>query len=1078
MRIRSQNEIIFSLLDFFRVAQPLLDTKPGTVARDLVIDGPAIQLSRLYEEVNRVSTLQSLRLALGIDLDRLGDNFDIKRNRGSKSTGLATLTFNTLDSDISIAKGSVVTAKNGSNFIATANATISSVLSTKYKANAARIRADLDLVGITDEFAETILVEASSTGTQGNISKFSLVSTSIAGVSNVTNVTAFGGGKVAEDDAAFRGRILAVFSGANTGTALGYKNAVQSDPAVIDAVVIEPGDSLMTRDGTQVSIAEDGTRTIISEGSGGKVDVIVFGIKLTDAVDSFVYRDLSNTGDPTNIANDFVIGQIAADKNKVVTRKRLDNLEAGVLPNQPVNNIVQISGSISGGNFVEETIDELGRSAGNYRLVRDTGVYSGSPWGFDKLQWIDSKIRDFSQDMTKKSFNGQDGLGFSDVTEIVSATQRINITNENSKVNASNRSILQLAHYPMTNVTRVVNATTAERYVVSNQNPDGTGAINNTGRIFISGKSLPAANQILLVDYTWVFSFDPNVDFDNRAVSDNPRQVTDSIDWGYSNIVQREQAMLVSTGSSLSITTTHPISSVISVNIYDSETSNITLSSGRLSVIVTNSIDNVVSVVNSSTGAELWNTSKKDGTFSGSTIFLPTDTSGIFLDQISVVYNAEDIYDTDTPGSFNSNVITIVPDPPSIEAGMLVECTYVSNVLTILPSTILAALPAIRSGNGFITGSSVSVIGNQPVTNIYSSPGVINYNLRKAPSNLSLTIGGSISSGVITISGTTVSRVFEAVFTASNDGLTQDLSTVLRKVLGLTSKVAIPSNVRLARIVSVEKVTATSNFEVLTSDHTYDIKGYKLLDNTYVKSDCVTNSLLTRSEFTLPSTTDNIVNAPITGNRIRITFYYVTSSDSENIMFSKNGTLYTNKRFSFVDTVAISSGFTSASSSSATLTINNLNQPTANALYNTTYDYIAPKVNERINIRFRYDQLISDATFAIETTRPVNADVLAKSSTPIGVDAIMKIGVTEDFTNSTEIVLQNVEDAVNSLLNSNALGTKIDGSDLVNRAYTINGVDSARVTFFNRSGNTGSVLSITAQKNEYIQANNIKIELE
>jgi hypothetical protein len=103
---------------------------------------------------------------------------------------------------------------------------------------------------------------------------------------------------------------------------------------------------------------------------------------------------------------------------------------------------------------------------------------------------------------------------------------------------------------------------------------------------------------------------------------------------------------------------------------------------------------------------------------------------------------------------------------------------------------------------------------------------------------------------------------------------------------------------------------------------------------------------------------------------------------------------------------------------------------------------------------------------------------LAKSSTPIGVDAIMKIGVTDDFTNSTEIVLQNVEDAINSLLNSNALGTKIDGSDLVNRAYTVSGVDSARVTFFNRAGNTGSVLSITAQKNEFIRANNINIELE
>jgi hypothetical protein len=42
--IRSANEIIQNLRDWFKLAQPDLDTKPGTVARDLFIDAPSTQL--------------------------------------------------------------------------------------------------------------------------------------------------------------------------------------------------------------------------------------------------------------------------------------------------------------------------------------------------------------------------------------------------------------------------------------------------------------------------------------------------------------------------------------------------------------------------------------------------------------------------------------------------------------------------------------------------------------------------------------------------------------------------------------------------------------------------------------------------------------------------------------------------------------------------------------------------------------------------------------------------------------------------------------------------------------------------
>lgn len=1075
-RVRSENEIISNLLDFFRVAQPSLDTKPGTVARDLAINGVSLQISRLYDELSRVATLQSLRLALGADLDRLADNFAIRRNKGSKATGPAVFTFSSLDADISIPKGSSITARNGAVFVVTSSTTVSAVLATQYKATASRLRSDLDYANISDEYAVEVLVEANSPGIQANISKFTLSGVSIPGVNNVVNVVPFGGGKAAEDDGTFRSRILSVFSGANTGTALGYRNAVKSSPAVKDALVIEPGDSLMTRDGTQVTIAEDGTRTVIAEGSGGKVDVIVFGIKLNDAVDSFIYRDLSNTGDPTNSKNDFVLGQILGEKDKTVTRRRLDNIAAGILPAQPINNIVQVSGSISGGNFVEEVIDELGRSTGNYRLVRDTGAYGGSPWGFDRLHWIDDHIRGLSEDKAKQSFNGQDALGFSDVSEIKTVTQNIGILSENGKVDPANRASIQLAHSPITNVTRVLNVTTNERYVVANQNPDGTGSINKTGRILISGKSLPTVSQILQVDYTWILSFDPSFDYDNRITNNNARPVQDSVDWGFSNLVRREPATLASAGSYLSFATVHPISAIVSVNTYVSESGTVGLSSDRLSIVVGNTITNVVSVIRTSDGAELWNISKLDGTFSGQTIFLPSDTSAMYLDPVSIVYNPTDVYNATTQGSFSGNTVTIVPSTEAV-AGTLVECTYVANVSTVLPSTLIAALPALRSSNAFTTASS-GAIGNQPTTHMFSSPGVIAANLRQAPSNLALTIDGSISPGIITVAGTTITRVESAVFTVSNNGLKQDLSTALRTALKLSSKSTIPTNVRVARIVSVERVTTTSAFEVISVDHVYDVKGYRLLDNSYVKSECVSDSFLSKTEFVLPSTVENLAKWPTVGQRLRVTFYYTTSADSENVAFSKSGKLYTNKRFAIVDSIAVSSGFTSGNSASATLTVANLNQPTSNSRYKATYDYLSPKVNERITIRFRYDQVISDATLAIESTRPINADVLAKSSNPVLVDVTMKIGITEEFINNSVIVKQNVQDVLTTFLNSTSLNTKIDASDLIDQVYNVSGVDSARILFFNKNGKTGSALSITAQKNEYIRANNVKVDLE
>jgi len=1076
VRIRTANEVILGLIDFYRAAQPLMDTKPGSAARDVFVDGLGTQIARLYEELNAVSNLQSLRLSIGSDLDRIAQNFGAVRQRGSKSTGPALLTFQGLDVDIGINQGDIIYTKSGISFSVLNSAVISTVNANAYRATASKYRSDLDYVGISDEYAAEVLVEATSSGIQGNIAKYTLNSTNIPGIHGVTNAFPFGGGRDVEDDATFRNRVFAIFGGANTGTSLGYRNAALTDPSVLDAIVIEAGDPLMTRDGTQVSVAADGTRTIISEGTGGKVDIIIFGTRIQEVVDSYVYQDLSNTGDPTDSDNDYVLGQIEGDESKTVTRKRLENIADEVLPNQPAFNIIEVRGSLSGANFVEKDVDGLGRITGNYELIDDFGVYGGSPWGFDRLHWISDRISDFPEDKTKTLFNGQDPLTFTDLLEVTEIKQDISVVNENSAVDRSNRNYIQLSHSPIKNVTRVFNVTTGERYVVDDQAPDDDGSLNISGRILISGQSLPSVSDTLQVDYTWVFSYDPYFDFDNRTLGTNPRDVQDSIDWGFSNAVRRQRVTLIAAGSFLTATVTHPISSVVTVNVFSEHSTDITIASQRLAVVVPVDVTNVVSIVRDSDGAELWNTSRADGSFSAKTIYLPTDTVGAFGEDVTIVYNADDVYNADTQGNFSGNVISIVPSGVAT-AGRIVECTYIANINQLLPSTLLSSLPAIRDGNSFDTGATNNV-GTQPTTHVFDSEGLIVSNLRQAPSNLGLTISGPISSGTITVSGTTITAVFDEVFTVANDGLKHNLSSAIKSFLELSSVSSIPSNIRVARLISFEKVSTSINNDVLSVLHAYDIKGYHLRDNSFVKDECVADATLTATEVTLPSTFDNDDNAPVVGDKVRVRFYIVTTEDTENVSFSKSGTLYTNNRYALVDTVSISSGFTSTASSSATLEITNLNQPITRTRYKSYYDYLAPKANERITIKYNYDRLITDTTFSVEDARPVNADVLVKAAIPILVDVTMYIVVTTSFENTPQIVRQNVQDAITAELNAQALGTTIDSSDLINAAYQVNGVDRARIIFFNKANEAASVLSITAQKNEYIVANNVEIETE
>lgn len=1361
--IRSANEIILSLIDFFKLAQPDLDTKPATVTRDLFIDAPASALSLLYNELSSISSQQSLRLVIGSDLDKLGKNFGIPRKQATPATGVALLTFSSINSSININRNDKVIASNGFAYAITAGISVSPSSVNFYRSIASKFRDQLDFVGISDEFAVEVTTVATTSGLAGNIGAYSLNKTQIAGVSNVTNINSFSGGLDQESDASYRNRILSSFSGSSVGTALGYLNVALGTVGVADAYIVQPGDPLMTRDGTQVKINSDGSSTIVSEGSGGKVDVVVLGSNLIENRDTFIYKDKSNNNDPTNSKNNIVLGQIIGDENKTINRKRIDDIANGVLPNQPVSNILEVTGSSSGNNFISKSVDSLGRISGNYELIKDTGVYGGSPWGFDTFHWVSDRISLFSEDKIKGIFNGQDAVTFTDVKAIPQIQQNISITNENSIV-TSDRSIIQLLHYPLINVTRVFNVHTGERYIVTDQNPDKTGAFNTTGRIKISGNTLPSQSDPLQVDYSWIVDYDPHSDYDGLLNTNNVRPVTDSTDWGLASNVRQEIITFTkdSTGNFFTGNASHPVTAINVANSYleiDGTISKITSGAfaNRMSVTLNNvavSANTIDSVMLKNTNIELYNTAQNDGTFINTNIvvgiqvlvkiniILPTDTVAKESDVVSVIFNSVDVFHSNTiNGSSSGYQITIPSSLINTPATSLnLRVNYIANISDLFTAST-NQLPASRVGNGYLLsnnngftnfsivnisrrenqiiqkntsnqlyielslpGSEFTLINTQvvsiirlsdnkelwntnnlgsviigtsgnyqlifnglntpaigdrvlviyyaidirrfqpfsyynnliktridslqidpgtgkffvsinsfisdtsPITFIVYEPNtdivlfeitdgyltslnngtaslanssvsfsnvsdltnkkikiisattpqnngyydIVSYNstdntiiitnilnnitsdnimivrvldgqeiwnysgiidivnnklllptssvthlgdtvfiaifnfqvLRRAPTKIiSTTVDQVINTGIINISGTTITKGVDVIFTATNTGLKLNASEAVRKSLGLSSSQLIPSNIKLARIVKMEKVIteSTSSDEVLEILTTYDVKNTIIQNNLLYNNEMLSDRSLQNLDFILPNTSNNTLNVgthnlPTLGDKMRITFYYTIDNDLETLSYTRNGTLYTNKKFVFINKMYAASGF--KTSQSTKLTTTSFTQPSLGSRYNVFYDYLAPKQNERILVRYNNNKIISDVTFNIENARPINADVLVRQAKNILLDLTMNVVIADDFKSSQTTVLQNLRDKLLAAMTVNLLGQIVDSPTLINVAQSVAGIARARILYFNKTGGIGQVLKVQAQNDEYFSPNNLIINTE
>lgn len=1072
---RSFSEIVNSIIERLKLTQPNLDTKPGTVARDLFIDIQADQLQRLHGYLLAVAEKQSPDVASGRDLDRWANNFGIIRRPAASAGGIVVFTVPQLTSDISLPQGSLVTSRSDQQFATIGSYVFSVSEKNRYSATANRLRNALNIAGINDAYALEVPVKALNPGTSGNISPYQIYQHNLKESINVTNLRSFNGATNSESDASFRARVFSVFSGSNVGTSFGYKSAALSTPGVNDAIVIGPGNTLMLRDGTETIQVNDGSFRIFDSGTGGKVDLYILGKQLEEVKESYIYIDKSGMGDPSDDRNDYILGQSGVDLTLTQEERRVMAFEEGFVPLQPADTIVSVIGS-SSGILSQKSVDANGVVSGNYELIKDTNVDTGgSPFGFDKIRFI-SDVKTVNQEsITKRDLNSIDPLRYSGTKNINNVYQDLSIVNENSKVSPINKSYIILNHRPVTNVSKVLNKTTGESYVITSQNISTTTGLNESGQISISGKTLPSPSDVLAVNYIWRNIFDPYVDYNGKYTGAQflNKSVANSIDWGVPNGISGETGTVVDDGDSFKITISNNISRVTSVYAAEVETS-LVISSDK-TIEVAEVIFNVSSVKNSD-GVELYNTLKHDGSFSGKIINLPTDSAAITGEAVTVIYNRKEYFDIqNTDASWSNNIITLpsqdvlaaqgklteVNDLVDIDDGVFID--YVAEITNILPTTSLGEIPINGSSgaNVLLNNSLATIAGsNQPIyyTYVDSEPdGIIKF----GPTRLAITFSGITRPGKIKINGETFKRLeLDINYGQYVSGLTFNMDSAIRSALGLQT---LPPTIGIARVDSIISLS--------DSNKTFDIIGHKISNNIYGLGVSDLDSNLTPTKFTIPNTQNNSSLSISSAEVLRVNLIIYNSADSEEIYAASNYKIYTDKIYSRISRIFIASGFRSpAGSIIGSIRIEAYNQPGVGNTYFSDYTFRAPIEGERLTIRYNINRLITDVTRNLEEVRPVTADVLVKEAQLLSIDVNGEIVINNDFIAEKETVVENVKNAVVNLLNTGTLGTTIDYSDVINAATGISGVDSVNISTFNESGFAGRRNYIKALDNQSIVA--------
>lgn len=343
MALPTFSQILSSMLSFLQASRPDINTNSGTVVSDVVCSTVANQLSAengtsasVYSSIAYTQELQAFATdaadLVPSDLDQIGANYGLTRLPATAAIGFITLrirSYTTSSPVITVNSGTVVSTLATSqspavSFATTATVTFTPSLAPSY------------YNPVSGFYEQTTTIVCQTTGTVGNVGAAtitSLVGPGI-GIDAVTNSTATTGGTDAESNTAFAARIQIKLEGNNVGTPNGIISLVNTNPSVIQAIVVGPNDPEMQRNQF-----------------GGSVDVYIRGQILTSITDTDLY---STTGSQTF-----------------------------TLINQPVTSIGTVTGvvsSVSGHVFVLGT---------DYTVhINPNSLFAGSVAAGSYIQWL------------------------------------------------------------------------------------------------------------------------------------------------------------------------------------------------------------------------------------------------------------------------------------------------------------------------------------------------------------------------------------------------------------------------------------------------------------------------------------------------------------------------------------------------------------------------------------------------------------------------------------------------------------------------------------------------------------------
>ena len=1095
---RTFSEIVASMLERLKLSQPNLDTKAGTVSRDLFVDIQADQLERLYRSMAIISEKQSLATATGRDLDRIASNFGIPRKSPTSSSGLIVFYTNTITNDITIPTGTIVRSRSGVSFRTIGEFNMLASQKNLYAANANRIRSALNVAGVTSSYAIEVPIQCIRPGKSGNVSSLQIVSSDADADVGVVNLTAMTGGENREADSTFRSRILAIFSGSNTGTANGYRNSALGVDGVLDALVVEPGSSLMLRDGTEVVEFEGGSTKILNSGSGGKVDIYILGRNVRQISESYVYTDLSGSGSADDNRNDVILGISGQDITMTSEERRLSSFKNGTMPLQPVDSIVSVIGSQSG-QLVEKFFNTDGTMGGNFELIKDYNPETGgSPFGYDKIHYTSNKKEVSAESITKGVANSSDKLAYSDINNITSVFRDVSVIRENSSTSNISRNTIVLNHRPIVKVSRVFNSTTGEVYSVSSQNINPVSGLNESGEITISGSSLPSQTDTLSVDYVWRHIYDEYTDYYKPGSTGQFRNpdVSDSIDWSTSSGILNEESIVERTDDGLEykVSLKYDASNILSVFSTSSSESSVGYVSDDLGnqvfgIEIDLDDDPISSIysIKTSSGMEIYNTKSANGNFSSRKIILPSDSPAEIGDIVIVTYNKLELYSLEnTDGSFSGKSIVLPSEDVLISAdisgivnnlllsGDPVYVNYSANISDVIPQIPLGSLPVLGSETDNLLSDSngdINQNSNQPIFYNFDDLGNISSISKYSPSRISVDISKIRNPGKVKIIGTTLHKAsFDLTALNDVDGLTFNLKKYIDEKLLLGENVAGVGIARINRGGSLDSSGAV--------DKNFDTLGYAVLDSTFDSDSAKSNLNLKYGEFKLPSTSHNSSISLSSGQTVRVECSIFVRNSFEELYFPVDGSRDTDMVFARIDTISASSGFRdSLGNLTGLVSMSMLNQPETNETYFVDYNFQAPKEGERVVITYLINSLVPDVSVALEAVRPISADILVKEASLLYIDVSGKILINEDSLLNSNSILQDVNNQVSNILNASTLGTTIDYSDVLSVITSISGVDSASISLFNESGKAGRKSFIKALDNQSIAPGSISFEV-